>query len=176
MMNQGAAAAATLGHHHLAAMAGEQAHRRLIDRRAKDLLDATAEQRHPHAPRALGLIEPLSVLEALRGLGGGSGGQHAPEPAAEQRCEGVGQAGAQQSPAEQPGPGQEIGEKGAHRAVRPAPIKLRVEEGPAVIDQPLVIDPRGAIGLAGEAGQAAIQMPGGLGRRRLAALEHFLDQ
>ncbi len=78
--------------------------------------------------------------------------------------------------AEAPRIGQHLRKQRAHDAVVPGPPVGLLDIGPGVIDEVHVVHPRRAGRHAGEAGEAAVDVLDDLGRRRLAALEHVLDQ
>ncbi len=175
-MHQRAAAASTLGHHHLAAMARQKPHRRLVDLRRQHLLRAAREQRHAFPARTFG-------LEHLRRVSGRSGGQprgrevqHRAQGFRKQRGDGLRQHRADQRQAESRRAGQHEGKELPLQAVEQGPRVGLLDMRAGMVDQMHVIDARGAGGHASETGQAAIDMAhralvGGAG-----VFQHVLDE
>ena len=176
VVGQRAAAAGAPRHHHLDPMAGQDPDRRLVDLGRQDLLGAAGHQRDPGAPRPLGREDLGPVDRAGRCQVLGRQAEHRPELSGKEAGEGAAEPGGGEREPEQRRPRHGQGQDPAQQAVHQrAPIGL-LDPAPPVIDQVHVVHARGAGRHAGEAGQAAVQVPRYLGLGRPVVLQHLLDQ
>ena len=88
----------------------------------------------------------------------------------------LGEAAQHHGPAERRRPRHQPGEQPAHEAIGRRPRIALLDAMPAVIDQVHVVHARRAGRHAGQAGQATIDVPDFLLRRRPVALQHRLDE
>ncbi len=180
VMDDAAAAPLPLRHHHLDAVAGQHADRRVQDRWGDHGRDAAWQERDPR------LAGPLR-REHLRPLGDAAarqparrklqhGGDALEPQSLQQAAEGLGEDRKPQRSA-QPGiVGQDGGEQRTHQAVEARPPVALLDHGAGVIDQVHVVHAGGAGGHAGEARQAAVDVGHHLGGRGGLVLQHVLDQ
>ncbi|MDF9864603.1 hypothetical protein M2437_003585 [Methylorubrum pseudosasae] len=200
VVGQCAAAALALGQDHLDPVAVEQADRRLVEVRPQHALGTAAQQRDPAA--ALGRCLVLTGLEEVadllrRGIGGEGARpvgavavrqlrrgevEHRCEPVADPRQPG------DQRPERRPDLGRQqrhpepvrIGQhQGQHRAQEPVRERARVgllDMGAGMIDEVHVVHARRTGRHAGQAGEAAVDVLDHFAARRLAALQHVLDE
>ena len=170
------AAAAGVRHHHLAAVAHQHADGRRVDAGRQGLLHAARQQRDAGAARALGGVMARPAEGAGRRRAGASKGEHGFEAPRHQRCERGREPGQRERAAEPRRVRQHPHKHAAQDALKPRPGMGFLDHPARVIDQMHVIDPRGAGGHAGQAGQAAVDMP----RHHLpgagAGFQHVLDQ
>ena len=176
VVDEGATAPGARHHRHLGAVAGQQAHRRLVDCGAEHLLGTAGEQRHPHAPRSQGR-EDLGPVDGRRSGGRARGeGEHRAEATRQQPAEGSGEDGADQRQAEQRRARQHERDHGAERALTPGtPVGL-LDARPCLVDKVHVVDAGRTGGHAREAGEAPVDVERHPGRGRPVSFQHVLDQ
>jgi hypothetical protein len=182
VLGQRAAAACALRHHHLDAEPGEQADGGLVDGGGDHLLGAAGQQGHTGAARAQRGMDAWPFHRKGR-QGRRQQREHRAQAtgerargrddAAQQRAHRAAgeQAGAQQTRARQHG-----GQHGAQQAFMPRAAVGLLDVGSRVIDQVHVIHAGRTGGHAGQAGEAAIDVPHHRLGGRAAGFEHVLDQ
>ena len=152
-----------------------------VDAGVEHRLGAAAEQRDARLATALGArdaraVGPRNPREARGGEiehGGETGKcRDAPKDWRQRLAE----EGEDHGGAEAPRIGKDRGERAANEAIRRRPLVGLLDVGAGVIDEVHVVDARRAGRHAGEARQAAVDVGDDLLGRRLAALQHVLDQ
>jgi hypothetical protein len=152
VMGQGAAAAHALGHHHLDPVAGQQPHRRLVDRGREHLLGAAAQQRDSGPARAFGgkHLGPVDVGAGRQGARRQS--QHGAQAAGQELRKRPAEPGADQRQAETVRVRHEPGEQRAQGPVEPRPPVGFLDPDAGEVDQVHVVDPGGTGGHTRQAG------------------------
>ena len=170
------ATAGATRHHHFAAVAGEHAHRRLVDLRRQHALHATREQRHPLAPLALGRDDlwPLDPARPVRRTARKP--EQGAEPSTEERRQQRRPPCGEEREARQTRAGQHSAKQGANRTLDERSFPGALDVAARMVDQVHVVDPRRAGRHAGEAGEAAVDVAGDRGVGRRVLLQHVLDQ
>ncbi len=182
VVGERAAAALALGLHHLDAVAVQEPDRRLVEVGPQHALGAAAQERHPAPARAGGGEAAGPVLGRAGRQRAGREVEHRGEPVADLRHlrgdapERPAEGGAEERQAEAVRVGQHAGQHRAQEAVlRRAGIGF-FDMGAGMVDEVHVVHPGRAGGHAGQAGQAAVDVLDHLRARRLAPLQHVLDQ
>ena len=188
MLDRGAAAARARDVHHLDIVARQQPHRGLVDLGRQHLLAAARHQRHALAPqprcrKGLRPVDRRGPGEPVRHRL-----EHRLQPAQEGGAAGIGACRRQQhrqrlgepaqhhGPAERRRPRHQPGEHAAQEAIGQRARVARLDVMPAVIDQVHVVHARRAGRHAGQARQAAIDVPDFGLAGRAVALQHRLDE
>lgn len=108
--------------------------------------------------------------------GGRQQRQHLRQSARQQPRERASDARQFERHAQAPWVGQHRDDRRAQQALGQRPSKMRFDIGTAAVDEAAILDARRAGGLAGQTGQATIDMRDGLGVRCAAALQHGTHQ